>query len=161
VSDYPEHDKLQAVQAGTQAAGEFVDWLAGEGIHLMTYREDLTDTLPVDARCESKVRSSQRTLACDPKGGEEDDSGEFWWVRHCHHWQDPEREASGDEEHGICCRCGKGRIYEIHGLKVWVGPGRNLQALLADWSGIDQRKLEAEKRAMLAALQAANAKAGG
>jgi len=31
VSDYPEHDKLAAVSGETQAAGEFLTWLAAQG----------------------------------------------------------------------------------------------------------------------------------
>jgi len=35
---WPEHTKLRQVQARSQAAGEFIDWLSGEGIFLA--RED-------------------------------------------------------------------------------------------------------------------------
>jgi len=34
---------------------------------------------------------------------------------------------------------------------------KNLVSLLAEWAGIDQNKIEAEKRQMLASLRAANA----
>jgi hypothetical protein len=57
---------------------------------------------------------------------------------------------------GHCCRCKKGHFYEVHGVKAWTGPDRDLQALLADWSGIDQNKIEAEKRAMLESLREMN-----
>jgi hypothetical protein len=33
-SRYPQHDKLRAVQAESQAQGEFVDWLEEQGIFL-------------------------------------------------------------------------------------------------------------------------------
>jgi len=34
VSNYPGHDKLMAVKDETQAAGDFVEWLGGQGIFL-------------------------------------------------------------------------------------------------------------------------------
>jgi hypothetical protein len=49
----------------------------------------------------------------------------------------------------------------IH-LAVWasdtrmVPAGASIQNLLAEWAGIDQNKLEDERRAMLAAVRAAN-----
>jgi hypothetical protein len=39
MNDYPEHDKLSAVAAETQAAGEFVEWLGSQRIFLATYIE--------------------------------------------------------------------------------------------------------------------------
>lgn len=35
--DYPEHDKLMKIRDKSQAIGEFVEWLAGQGIHFGTY----------------------------------------------------------------------------------------------------------------------------
>lgn len=37
MADYPEHDKLLAIQDQSQAIGEFVDWLSFKGIWLMHY----------------------------------------------------------------------------------------------------------------------------
>jgi hypothetical protein len=34
VSDYPEHDRLRVVAEETQTAGEFVEWLGGQGYFL-------------------------------------------------------------------------------------------------------------------------------
>jgi hypothetical protein len=39
MSDYPEHDKMSAVTAETQAAGDFIDFLQGEGARLMILDE--------------------------------------------------------------------------------------------------------------------------
>lgn len=93
MSDYPEHDKLALVKDETQAAGEFVDWLATKGIflakrYMFTVGDEVTE-----------------------------DVGE--------------------------CR------YES------VAPvATPLTSLLAEWADIDQNKIEAEKRAMLAAIRA-------
>ena len=38
MSDYPEHDKLRAVLAETQAAGEFIEWLGTQGLFLARIR---------------------------------------------------------------------------------------------------------------------------
>jgi hypothetical protein len=81
MSDYPEHDKLAAVVAETQAAGEFIEWLGTQRIFLARYE-------------------------CD------------------HNFP---REVP-----------------------------TSLTTLLAEWQGIDQRKLEAEKRQMLASLRTAS-----
>jgi hypothetical protein len=143
MSDHPEHDKLAEVQAETQAAGEFVDWLATQGIHLMMWREDLTDGRVTDPQCMVKRAELQ---SCDQKYRRDGDKGIAPWRRHCLHWQDPEREAVDPAKQGHCCRCGKGLLQE---RKAWVSPGRNLLELLADWAGIDQDKIETEKREML------------
>ena len=37
VTPYPEHDKLAKIRDKSQAIGEFVEWLAGQGIHFGTY----------------------------------------------------------------------------------------------------------------------------
>jgi hypothetical protein len=86
MSDYPEHDKLSAVKDETQAAGEFLEWLATAGY----------------------------TLAV-PYNGDEDWCGQMF-VPAC---TDPIK-------------------------------------LLAAWKGIDQNKIEAEKRQMLASIRAMN-----
>lgn len=45
---YPEHEKMKSVKTQSQAIGEFVEWLEGEGIFLARYREgrDYMDTVP-------------------------------------------------------------------------------------------------------------------
>lgn len=161
MSGYPEHDKMSVVTDETQAAGDFVNWLAEQGIHLMLWREDLTDTRPTDPECPHRRRDCEGCDhahdACAPAKGDEEEFGlHAYWVAHCKHWQDPERETDGEAGQGRCCRCGKGRYYEIRNLKHWVSPGRNLTELLADWQDIDLKKIEAEKRQMLASLRAAN-----
>lgn len=40
MGDYPEHEKLAAVKSESQAIGEFMDWLADDGIFLAGRDED-------------------------------------------------------------------------------------------------------------------------
>ena len=42
------------------------------------------------------------------------------------------------------------------GMHGWGSPGKDLRSLLAEWPGIDQSKIETEKRQMLASLRAMN-----
>ena len=153
MSDYPEHDKQALVVDQAQAAGDFIDWLASQGIHLMRWREDLTDTRPTDPQCPDR-RDRDNPRPCDQMHDDGDHSV-MYWMRHCLHWQDPEREAADPAVQGECCYCHRGRFYEIHGLKHWVNPGRSLIELLAGWQGIDLKKIEVEKRQILAGLSAA------
>jgi hypothetical protein len=125
MGDYPEHEKLQAVSEQTQAIGEFLDWLNSQGVHLMTWREDLTDTRP-DDWCEAAKYSHL----------------------HCDHW------GTEDETHE-CCRCAKPYgLREVTGIKGWVSKRRSTLQLLADWAGIDLAKIESEKRQMLESIRA-------
>ena len=46
MSDYPEHDKLRAIQHESQAVGEFLDWASEKhGAQLSRVPEGYTDTL--------------------------------------------------------------------------------------------------------------------
>lgn len=150
MSDYPEHDKLAAVADQTQAAGEFAEWLAGQGVQFMVWREDLTDTRPSDPECLSRRDAPEHKPDCQPPrpddGGTYATSGVVYWRQHCTHW------LNG----GDCCRCGQGQVYEVTGIKDFVPERRSLAQLLADWAGIDQGKIEAEKRQMLAGLRTMN-----
>lgn len=154
MSDYPEHDKQAEVIDQTQAIGEFLDWLASQGVHLMKWREDLTDTRPTDGKCEVRRRDRPKQ-PCDPTLA--DDTGSAWYyTAHCMHWHDEKRETDSASQRGICCHCGKGRHYEVTGLSAWTPESRGVLQLLADWAGIDLNKIEAEKRQMLAAIRAMN-----
>lgn len=125
VSATPELDKLAEVKDATQAAGDFIEWAASQGVHLMTFRTDLTDV----------------------KAAEHD------WCRpdrsaHCTHFD-------GNPEHDCChCRRDH-KPREVTGIKAWVSTTRDLHQLLADWQGIDQRAVEREKRQILANLHTA------
>ena len=155
MNDYPESKRLAAAAEQTQAIGEFIDWLESQGVQLMTYREDLTDYRPTDPECEVPVRRDT-ARPCDPTRDDDGDAKpRSWWLRHCLHWQDPERPAEGDGTEGTCCRCGKEREYVIP-VRGWVHEQRGTGQLLADWAGIDLQKVEAERRSILAGIPAAN-----
>jgi hypothetical protein len=156
LSDYPEHDKQAKVVEQTQAIGEFLDWLAGQGVHLMKWREDLTDTRPTGGRCRARPGVNVE-IACRPTRQSDIGDALDYYSTHCLHWHDAERGADRDDDQpGICCWCGKGKHYEITGLQAWVGESRDTLRLLADWAEIDLSKIETEKRRMLASLRAAN-----
>lgn len=46
VITYPEHEKLAKVKDTSQAQGEFLDWLGGQGIHLMEWAEEIQQYVP-------------------------------------------------------------------------------------------------------------------
>lgn len=39
MSQYPEHDKLQAVKNQSQLIGEFLEWLNSQGLYLAAWQE--------------------------------------------------------------------------------------------------------------------------
>lgn len=150
MSEYPEHEKLQAVTGETQAAGAFLEWLPTQGVQLMIWREDLSDIRLVDEQCmRRRTDGPGHDPACAPQrpvdGDLYNDHGFAYWLGHCTHW-----EAS---DTGTCCRCGQGHYREVTGIHGWTPETRSVNQLLADWADIDQNKIEAEKRQMLAALR--------
>jgi hypothetical protein len=138
---YPEHEKLSKVSDKSQMCGEFLEWLRSERVHLMRWREDLTDQRVVDPDCPVPPNWDNRR-PCDRKP--EDDSYYAWWTHHCAHWFEDSKD---------CCRCGIGHFREITGVKSWVEESRSITDLLAAFFEIDQGKIEAEKREMLAKLR--------
>lgn len=165
MTGYPEHDKLAAIQEHTQVIGEFLEWLASQGVQLMTWREDLTDSRPTDPECPHRWRDCDGCTHthddCAPASGDETTYGLLAYsIAHCKHWQDPERKAGGNARQGVCCRCHRGRFYEVTGIRSWVHERRSTTQLLADWAGIDLGKIEAEKRQMLDSIRAAQEAAG-
>lgn len=154
MGDYPEHDKQAEVIEQTQAIGEFLDWLSGQGVQLMIWREDLTDSRLTDPVCPVSFTSDD-PQSCDQIRDEGDDrEPRAWWRRHCKHWQSPDLDR--DIEWGTpgeCCRCHKGQHYEITSISSWVHESRSVTQLLADWAGIDLKKIEDEKRQMLAKIR--------
>jgi hypothetical protein len=156
MSDYPECDRLAEASKQTQPIGEFLDWLQTQGVQLMVWREDLTDSRPTDPKCREREGSDRHSpLDCRPSATDET-SGEYHWQAHCMHWNDPDREAGENEKQGVCCYCRRGRHHEVTGLRSFVHERRGTEQLLADWAGIDLKKVDAERRQMLAAIRTAN-----
>lgn len=57
--EYPEHDKLRAVKDQTQAAGEFVEWLRGEGYVIAQHPEDRDALYPANTPLEDLLAQWQ------------------------------------------------------------------------------------------------------
>ena len=109
MSDYPECDKLHAVSEESHRIGDFIDWLRGQGVNLMVYRDDMTETV---------------------------DCWKFFPLT--------------SEKHPKDCRGGCGGTGKVERKREgWVHDPRHIEQLLADYYGIDLRKLEAEKRRVL------------
>lgn len=158
MSQYPEHDKLSQISDQSQSCGEFVEWLHSEGLHLMRWREDLTDQRLTDPKCLNWHLPMPRGCSEIPEGTDGHALPMSERTRHCAHWLDVAREQANPlRQQGTCCRCDRGRFYEVTGVKSWVEDTRTLPVLLADFFGIDQNEIEAEKRAMLKACQEAAA----
>lgn len=160
MSDYPECERLAEASKQAQPVGDFLDWLQTQGVQLMVYREDLKDYRPTDPECSVSF-NSESPRPCDQVGdiGDGDDvKPRAWWRRHCFHWQQHldllDEEPGGDAKPGRCCRCGQDREHEIT-TRGWVHEQRGIEQLLADWAGIDLKKVEAERRRMLASPPAA------
>lgn len=116
MSEYPEHDKLTKVSDVSQAQGELLDWLMGQGVHLMRW-EEFTET----AACVA-----------------------------CSHISDAARERCAARQN--CPGC-KGTHQVLRHREGWIHEKRSIQDILAEHHGIDQQKLEREKRGMLASLR--------
>lgn len=126
---YPEHEKLQEVKAKLDAINNFLDWLTEE-------------------RKEHVRLMVAYSYETDEEGGPiyRDDEGKI-----VKDWSPPnffspdykQREKEGLER-GISCRM----VYNPGGKKYFDLRARR-EDLMAEYFGIDQKKLEAEKRAML------------
>ena len=88
---YPEHDKLSLAASQTQAIGEFIDWLQGQGVQLMRYREDLADVRPTDPVCGARHREN-RSDPCWPTSVSDTGSADYYDT-HCLHWHGQDRDA--------------------------------------------------------------------
>lgn len=159
MGDYPECERMAKAAKTTQPIGEFLDWLTSQGIQLMTYREDLSDIRETDPACQVRWDSGS-PAPCDQVGDMGDDAKpRAWWRRHCLHWQGHADVLDGGPENaakpGHCCRCGKGRDYTIT-TRGWTHEARGFEQLLADFAGIDLKKVDAERRQMLDSLREAN-----
>jgi hypothetical protein len=64
VMEYTEHNKLAKIAPLSQSIGEFVEWLSGEGVHLMRW----TETTDVEI-CDGTILSQCRGERCDACGG--------------------------------------------------------------------------------------------
>lgn len=125
---YPEHEKLRAARTelSTEHIGAFLDWMWEQKIQLS--RWEGFDGVP------------------------------------CPYTGTPKADVPRDDE-GCCAGCGLGPINgknaKLPFVHAWVEPPchgyqplhTSTEALLAEYAGIDLKKIDAEKRAMLDALR--------
>jgi len=52
--EHPECDKMKAVHEKSQTIGEFLEWLAGKGIHLVTVHTHTDSCLDEEGECKDK-----------------------------------------------------------------------------------------------------------
>lgn len=126
---YPEHEKMSKIVDKSQAIGEFLDWLQQEKGAVVHHW--------VSNDYEEKCPGSSIFHFC----------------------------VDGKRAHGVggeliatavsCTRCkGTGKVTEH--FEGWMDVG-NTSDLLAEFFGIDLKKIEQEKRAMLDSIREANA----
>lgn len=119
---FPEHEKLTAVAAASQAQGELLDWLRQQGYRLMRWQEWDEPTWSDCIRCMG--RSGTVQAICQNRNG-----GQI--------------------------RSGRHRLQDTEHHEDWVPDSRSIEAILAEFHGIDLTEIDAEKRAMLDEIRAA------
>lgn len=119
MSAYPEHEKLAKIADQSQTCGEFLEWLQGQGLHLMRFGPIPDRLVCRSIECiDGKVRRGGRSVGC------------------------PRCDGTGFEDVEV---------------QAYHSDSRSITTLLAEFFEIDQNKIEAEKRAMLDEIRAANA----
>jgi hypothetical protein len=133
----PELDRQLAI-LGTgraQAVQEFYDWLQAQGLHLCAWTEDLTESTP----CPDAVTPGKHAPRFGCVDGKRARFGET--------------TGQDGQDYGACPRCA-GRGYIERPIRPrWVEDPRSPERLVADHFGIDLRKIEAERRAILDAIR--------
>lgn len=143
MSDYPEHDRMMAVKDQSETIGQFLDWLAEQGIKLAVWEHSkeceavsgpwvgATKDWPDQARGGPKWRCEGGRMVGHPMSNKPGVVG------------------------GQCEKCGgTGRVERIEPRLIPSSKGTEL--LLAEYFGITLARIESEKRAMLARLREMN-----
>lgn len=147
MSDYPEHDRLSTVKDQSQAIGEFLEWLAGEGIHLGHYQAIL------DPEVKYQVEPGRSRV----RGARPVEYRDVWRIRDLDpfmstfvggYWE-TEAEAR-DEVNALEAD----RRKDAQESKRFLPLIYSVQKLLAEHFNIDLDKIETEKRAMLDRIRA-------
>lgn len=125
---YPEHEKLQAVHPQSQACGEFVDWLRDEAKIVLARRHRHHYSCYMRGEHIALSQGALRCTRCTVTREKGMDALTFF-KRHSHS--------------RLTCDAAEGELLEVQ---------VPLRQLLAMRFGIDEDRLEAEKRAMLEEL---------
>jgi hypothetical protein len=137
MSQYPEHDKLVAVQEQSQTIGEFLEWLTGvKGYRLARHVVMEPDRSFAPELGKKRGREVWRIRVTGDPFRDYEDS-----------WYDTEEEAQGE-----CERLAVKEQSRMEDNPRLVVDFPDVEFLLAEHFGIDRRALEREKRAMLASL---------
>lgn len=127
MSDYPEHEKLRAVKGEAETIGAFLEWLQSEGKVICTWQDAGNNGKP-------------RVVPATPE-----DIARIAEMHGTHSWEVANARANGVDNFD----------YEWWGDE-YVPMRGSISDRLAEYFHIDQVKLDAEKRAMLEKLRAAN-----
>lgn len=155
MADYPEHEKLEALNGANEVVGRFIEWIGSQpDLAIGEWQTEI----------EEPCRWHE---AIDVPDHLADESGRYrsavGLARVCYggrlyiafsHLND---EDQAIEEVGPCPQC-NGTGYRLKPLidHRLVPAGIQTSALLARYFGIDEKALEAEKRAMIHAMRMAN-----
>lgn len=128
---YPEHEKLAKVSDVSQAIGEFLEWMEGQGIQRMHY-EGVSVWYPCSNwRCgDDYYLDENDVLTPVPKG--------MVFVSH--------------KQLALCDECNGEEGHEGF-TETWIHDHRTIELLLAEYFDIDLKKIEEEKRAMLDSIR--------
>lgn len=128
----PECDRMHAVVEDSQKLGEFLDWLAKEGLWLCELQREIEET------CSYKETGLYDIKRCE----------EGRWMHH------HGRRKTEVDDLGECPHC-HGTGYAIHTLldPRFIPQPAGTEDLLARYFNIDLDKVEQERRAILKVLQ--------
>lgn len=143
-SKYPTLDRVSAVQEESQAVGQFIEWLRGQGVELMQWRETVEDervcTLWVADHSRAAAVDELRRLQAEIEGG------------------DPAKvkPVKRSDVHPDNCEC-KGTGWLTFYREGWVNfHSGGINALLYRYFEIDENQAEKERRALLDEVRARN-----
>jgi hypothetical protein len=123
--EFPELAKLSSVRTESQAIGEFIEWMGGQGWQFTKYEE--------------------RTF------GEELCLGDGWYGCYGGYRTDVARMVGNKDK--LCKRCkGTARV-ESKTTAHW-SDNRTIEQQVADYFDIDLKKVEAERRQLLEQVRA-------
>lgn len=186
MSDYPEHEKIQALRGDNDIIAAFLEWLDEQGYRIAKWGKPWEKELPCPN--EHHEHETHITVEQCPKCMPEitlhyDHEGDDGYrIEEEGYWADPEDEFSeGHEaqEHQrpdasewydddyICKACrdqmcekceGKLVVYETrYNTNVLWPAGKSIEGWLAEYFDIDPKKVSEEKEEMYQKLRAMNA----